>query len=688
MLSMRKRTLQATVAVLCTLSMWSWYRACAAMEPITVATVQEEWIPMPDGVRLAVNLLTNGDDWKTHRSPVILEYLPYRKDDWSIERDLGLHSYWVAQGYVVARVDIRGTGRSEGALPDREYSEQELKDGEAVIAWLAAQSWSNGNVGMMGISWGGFNSIQMAMRQPPALKAIIAVDATEDLFKDDIHFIDGLMHADEFELSMDLQTAMTRAPDFPIDEASLRARFDAKPWFPLYLKQQRGGAFWDRASLRPDYSRVKIPVFVIGGFYDGYRDNVPRMLEHLRGPRMGLIGPWNHTFPHDADPGPAIEWRALAMRWWDHWLKGAENGVEREPLLTAYVRHSYAPSLSLKVIPGEWRSFAAWPASEVQPARWFLTAQHGLAQAPSGAAVHSLGYVPSAGVEAGFWWGELTVDQRPLDGMSLTYDSEPLGEELPILGEPVATLVVSASAPLADWMVRLEDVGPDGAVTLVTGAALNGAQRDSMRAPRALVVGQEASLNVQLHFTSWIFPRGHRVRVAISNALWPMIWPTPYRMTTQLRLGGAEGSQIMLPVLRSLGQPVAFGAPVASAAMDGYRSEGDTWPGGWTATRDFEHQFTQVRWGGTSKTFLPWGEEDTSELITYDVADSDPGKSAMHGEAATAVKLKGRVLTWSVLLDLTSDEKNFYYSFQRKLTNGDSLVRSRSWKETIPRDLQ
>ena len=338
---------------------------------------------MADGVRLAVNLLTRGGDWKTHRSPVILEYLPYRKDDWSIERDLGLHSYWVQQGYVVARVDIRGTGRSEGELPDREYSEEELKDGEAVIAWLAAQNWSNGSVGMMGISWGGFNSIQMAMRQPPALKAIIAVDATEDLFKDDIHYIDGLMHADEYELSMDLQPAMTRPPDFPIDESSLRARFDAKPWFPIYLEHQRGGPFWDRASLRPDYSRIKIPVFVVGGFYDGYRDNVPRMLEHLSGPRMGLIGPWNHTFPHDADPGPEIEWRALAIRWWDHWLKGEENGVEREPMLTAYVRHSYPPSLSLKEIPGEWQSFVSWPAPEVQSSHWFLTPQHGLVSTPS-----------------------------------------------------------------------------------------------------------------------------------------------------------------------------------------------------------------------------------------------------------------------------------------------------------------
>ncbi len=679
---MLRRTLSATAGLLCffgLLPIWAGAR---------VASIHEEWIPMPDGVRLAANLLTQDANWKTHRSPVILEYLPYRKDDWSIERDLELHSYWVSRGYVVARVDIRGTGRSEGALPDREYSEQELLDGEAVIAWLAAQNWSNGNVGMMGISWGGFNSIQMAMRQPPALKAIIAVDATEDLFKDDIHYIDGLMHADEFEMSMDLQTSMTRPPDFPVDEASLRARFDAKPWFPLYLQHQRGGPFWDRASLRPDYSRIKIPVFVVGGFYDGYRDNVPRMLEQLRGPRMGLIGPWNHTFPHDADPGPEIEWRALAIRWWDHWLKGADNGIEREPILTAYVRNSYPPSLALKEIPGSWQSFSSWPAAQVQPATWFLTPRRGLEKAPAAEAVHTLGYVPSAGVEAGFWWGELTVDQRPLDAMSLSYDSEPLTKDLSILGEPVARLIASSSAPLADWMVRLEDVGPDGAVTMVTGAALNGAQRSSMSDPGPLVPGQDYPLTVQLHMTSWVFPRGHRVRVAISNALWPMIWPTPYPMTTRLTLGGAQGSQIMLPALLSPGVTVKFSKPDPSPQLDGYHSDGDTWPGGWTSTRDFEHQSTRVRWAGNSKTFLPWGEEDTSELITYDVADTDPTRSAMHGEASTAVKLPGRTLTWSVILDLTSDRENFYYSFRRKLTLGDTLLRERAWTETVPRDFQ
>ena len=174
--------------------------------------IEQAWIPMSDGVRLSVNLFMPEGAKPSEKFPAILEYLPYRKDDWSAQRDYGLHSYFVRRGYVSTRVDIRGTGASEGNPPDREYSEQEQLDGMEVIAWLARQPWSNGSVGMMGISWGGFNSIQMAMRRPPALKTILAVDATDELFHDDIHYVDGLLHADEFELSMDLTEMLTRTP--------------------------------------------------------------------------------------------------------------------------------------------------------------------------------------------------------------------------------------------------------------------------------------------------------------------------------------------------------------------------------------------------------------------------------------------------------------------------------------------
>jgi len=215
----------------------------SATPPLYAVRIAPAWIQMKDGVRLAVNLFLPVGARPDERFPALLEYLPYRKDDWSKQRDYSLHSFFVRRGYVAARVDIRGTGASEGQTPEREYSEQEQLDGLEVIAWLARQPWSNGNVGMLGISWGGFNSIQLAMRHPPALKAILVVDATEQLFHDDIHYIDGMMHADEFELAMDLSSALTRAPDFPLDEQSLAARFDRPPWFLLYLRHPRDGEF-------------------------------------------------------------------------------------------------------------------------------------------------------------------------------------------------------------------------------------------------------------------------------------------------------------------------------------------------------------------------------------------------------------------------------------------------------------
>jgi predicted acyl esterase len=234
-------------------------------------------------------------------------------------------------------VDIRGFGASEGAPTNREYSAQEQQDGDEVIAWLAHQPWSNGNVAMFGISWGGFNSLQMAMRHTPGLKTVLAVDATEELFHDDIHYIDGLTHVDEFELGMDLAPGMTGAPDYTLDENVLGPRFETAPWSLLYLKHQRDGEFW-RSPVRP-LKEIQIPCFLIGGLLDGYRDSIPRILEQVK----AIIGPWNHTFPHDAAPGPQIEWRDQAVRWFDYWLKGRDTGVLHDSKLMIYMQHWHPP---------------------------------------------------------------------------------------------------------------------------------------------------------------------------------------------------------------------------------------------------------------------------------------------------------------------------------------------------------
>ena len=193
-----------------------------ASAPTFDVVLEEALIPLSDGVRLAADLWRPKGAGDKSRFPVLLEYLPYRKTEGRGSR-YSLYAYFVRRGYVVARVDIRGTGNSEGTLIPHEYSEIEQTDGEQVIAWLARQPFSNGNVGMFGISWGGFNSIHMAMRNPPSLKAIIAVDATDDLYQDDVHFMDGMMHVDSWEMSQDLANAMPGAPEYRIDDPLLRA---------------------------------------------------------------------------------------------------------------------------------------------------------------------------------------------------------------------------------------------------------------------------------------------------------------------------------------------------------------------------------------------------------------------------------------------------------------------------------
>ena len=289
--------------------------------------MEQAWIPMKDGVRLAATLYMPDGAKEGEKFPALLEYLPYRKDDGTAAGDYPKHAYFAHRGYISVRVDIRGFGASEDVPPEREYSEQEQQDGEQVIAWLAHQPWSNGNVGMFGISWGGFTALQMAMRHAPGLKAIIAVHATGELFHDDVHYVDGMAHIDEFELNMDMAQGWVGAPDYSLDEKVLGPRFDSPPWSLLYLKHQHDGLFW-RDRVRP-LSEITIPTFLIGGLQDGYRDNVTDMLMQSKAPIKAIVGPWNHSFPNDADFGPRVEWRDQAVRWFDYWLKGRDTGVVR-----------------------------------------------------------------------------------------------------------------------------------------------------------------------------------------------------------------------------------------------------------------------------------------------------------------------------------------------------------------------
>ena len=665
-------------------------------EPTYEISLQEAWIPMPDGVRLAADVFMPTGGEVGEKFPVLLEYLPYRKNE-RRDRNYSLYSYFVERGYVVARVDIRGTGNSEGRTIPYEYSEIEQEDGDVVIDWLSKQSYSSGNVGMFGISWGGFNAIHMAMRNPPALKAIISVAATDDLYQDDVHYIDGIPRlAESWQMSHDLQQARPAAPEYTIDEDYFRDRFDVAPSMMTYIHQQRESPFWDRSSLVRQYERIRIPTFVIGGWYDGYRDTVPRMLENLEAPVKGIIGPWSHYYPHDAYPLPQIEWRREGVRWFDHWLRGSDTGIMDEPAFAVYVRDWHPPGPVLVEAPGEWRWEEGWPIERTRD--WTLHAQpnHTLGESVPAGSVHQMRYAPAAGIEAGgptMYWSDVAPDQKPTDAYSLVYDTAPLAEDTEILGLPHALLSVSASARRANWFARLNDVAPDGTVTLVAGAGFNGTHRNSARDPQDIVPGEVFPLDIEMHFTSWVFPKGHRIRLSVSNSQWPMAWPSRDAMTTTLEIGGDTPARVVLPVIPYEERPVPpFEASEPDPVYPGFRELDTGNASGYgeigRIVYDTATHTTRVEAKNTGGTEYPWGTYRYLEQIAHEVSDNSPEVSSMTGEHTIELEIGDHTLVWEAELSFRSDYQNFYYNYIRRLLRDGVLIRERSWEDTVERDYQ
>jgi len=657
--------------------------------------ISEAWVTMPDGVRLAADIYWPAGADKQDRFPVLLEYLPYRKDE-SRARNYSVYSYFLDHGYIIARVDMRGTGNSEGTTIPYEYSDIELDDGEEVIEWLSRQQWSTGNVGMFGISWGGFNAIQMAMRNPPALKAFVSLMSTELLYQEDVHYMDGIIHTDSWMMSNDLYNALPGAPDFKLDEEWIRNRFNVVPSVYTYMRQQRDGPFWDRASARGQYEKIRIPGYHIGGWYDGYRNSLPRMLEHVQAPVKAMIGPWDHYFPHNAWPDPQVEWRREAVRWFDHWLKGKDTGILEEPDFAVYVRNYYPPNPALASVPGHWRWEEGWPIERIEQKNWFAHPDYSLSEKAAEKATHAMNYKPSMGLEGGgptMWWGSVTPDQQPMDDHSLVYDSEPLDAALEILGRPIARLNVSADVSRANWVVRISDVAPDGQVTQVAGAAFNGTHRNSAREPEDIVPGEVFPLDINLHFTSWVFEKGHRIRLAISNAQWPMLWPTPMPMASTVAIGGENGARIVLPIVPPGEEPAPkFSNPVPDPTLPGYETLDSGNISGYAAITSIEHDFeTGEAFGvatNSGATRYPWGIERFEEEIEHRTSDVNPAYTSVVGRYKLTEELKNRLLEFEQTVEFTSDEDNFTLKFRRWVLVNGEMFAEKTWEEVIPRDYQ
>ena len=528
---------------------------------------------MPDGVRLAVSL------WlpETSRAvPVVLETTPYRKRDSS--RAYG--RFWgrrLAQyGVAFARLDARGSGDSGGLLPD-EYLPQEQHDAAEAIAWLAAQDWCNGAVGMRGVSWGGFITLQTAALAPPALKAIMPMCASDRRYTDDAHYVGGAFALTGLKWAASFKSVMAGPPDpelfGPDWEAAWMARLEsAPPIAARWLSHQREDDYWRQGSVGFDPGAIKCPVYLVGGWVDPYNEMIPRLLESLEVPSKALIGPWTHGYPQPAAPGPGLEWAFEEVRWWRHWLCGEATGVMDGPRVWAFLAEQSPIEAAPGPMTGRW-------VAEMSSPLTFIPTELGLAPGRLAPGVGSGGPAEIdggrvAGLQTPEWvpfaLAQYPQEQSPDDAQSLVFDTEPLDAPLDILGAPTLRVRVVAGAPVAALAARLTEVTPDGQSWLVSYGVLNLTHRDGHAAPEPLISGQFYDVELALYMTGRRLRRGARVRLALSQGLWPLLWPAPQPATLAIDLAA---SCLRLPVRPALGEEADFPVPISTPSPGSARGE-------------------------------------------------------------------------------------------------------------------
>ena len=523
--------------------------------PHAVETIENAWIPVGDGLRLAARIwLPEGAE--AQPVPAILEYIPYRKRDSTRARDDVMHGYFAGHGYACVRVDIRGSGDSEGVLED-EYLPSELDDGEKVIRWISEQPWCDGSVGMIGISWGGFNGLQIAARQPPALKAIVTASSTDDRYADDVHHMGGCLLGDNLSWASTMFAYNSLPPDPAIVGGRWRAMWHQRLehsglWLEKWLRHQRRDAYWRHGSVCEDWQAIRCPVMAVSGWADGYSNAVFRLLRHLEVPRLGLVGPWSHKYPHQGVPGPAIGFLQECLRWWDHWLKGLDTGIMREPMLRAWMQDSVPPTTYYNERPGRWVGESTWPSPNIVQFEYRLGWPGTLhdQRTPAVARTLAIRSPLSVGLFAGKWCSyaatpDLPHDQREEDGGALVFTSHELEEPTAILGAPEAEFLLESDQPVAMIAVRLSDVAPDDKATRVTYGLLNLSHRDSRENPAPLEPGRPYRVKVRLNDVGHAFPAGHRIRLSISTSYWPLAWPAPRPVRLVIHTGI---SRLSLPV--------------------------------------------------------------------------------------------------------------------------------------------
>ena len=667
--------------------------------PYAIREEPNVFIPMRDGVRLAARI------WRPEQDdpvPAVVEYIPYRKRFGTPDRDEPMHRYLAGHGYACVRVDLRGSGESDGVMED-EYLQRELDDGCEVLAWLARQPWCTGDCGMMGISWGGFNALQIAALQPPELKAIVAVCASDDRYADDVHHMGGCLLGDNISWASVMAAYNSLPPDPElVGERWREMWFDRLEgsglWLAKWLKQQRRNEYWEHGSVCEDYSAIRCPVYSVSGWADGYSNATFRLMKHLDVPRKGLLGPWSHRYPHLGVPGPAIGWLQELVRWWDHWLKGEDTGLMDEPMLRVWMEDFVEPAASYRKRPGRWVAEPEWPSDDTVH-REFGLERYRLVDPPDEAVpyVHTVQSPLSVGLFAGKWCSygtgpDMAYDQREEDGGSLVFQSDVLEDDFEILASPIVELDLSVDRPVAMIAARLCDVAPDDKATRVTYGLLNLTHRNGSESPEPLEPGKRYRVRLQMNGIAHSFPAGHRIRLSLSTSYWPLAWPPPRPVRLKVY---TEGCCLLLPErkprpldreLREFGPPEGARPPAKTVIEPSSHN--------WEVHRDLATDTSKLVVTDSRGTYRL---DDVDLLVSShavehysSVADDfeSPRAEVVWERRLERGEWKIRTVTRTVLVSTPDDfvlHANMdVYECGR---TGEKRIYSRDWDETIPRDL-
>lgn len=665
--------------------------------PHKVRCIENMFVALPDGTRLAAKVWLPEGAWAGAAPvPVVLEYLPYRKRDGTRTRDQGLHMYIAGHGYACVRLDIRGTGDSDGIITG-EYTEQELQDGIDAIAWLAGQPWCDGQVAMIGISWGGFNGLQIAARQPAALKTIITVGSTDDRYATDVHWVGGCLSKDNFDWS----ATMFASNDLPPDPAIVGDRWRDmwqgrvaanRPWILDWLTHQRRDAHWKQGSVCEDFAAITIPVYAVSGWADNYSEAVPRLLAGLSGPRLGLVGPWAHSYPHDVAVEPAIGWLQEVVRWCDHWMKGVDTGMMDEPMYRVWMQDYVPPATCYTSRPGRWVAEETWPSPRISSQKLCLNPGGVLGDVPlSGEArICSPLWVGLGAGEVGRYGdgADWPGDQREDDGGSLVFVTGPLADGLEILGAPQLHLRLSNDKPQALVAVRLNDVAPDGRSTRVTVGLLNLTHRDSHEAATALVPGQTYIATVDLDDIAHAFPKGHRLAVSLSTTYWPIAWPSPELATLTVQLGDSWLELPVRPLRAEDADLPEFGPVEAAPQTPAVYHELEAPPR--QVIRDLLTGKMVVDFPRYNfrKTLPDIDQTQTSSgLVRYEITDGDPLSAVTTSDFKFTMQCAEVTVHHHSTGRLSCTATHFRVQKTLAVHDGDTLIFERQWDEEIARDM-